>query len=262
MGPVTSGVMSDRDAVPDDGQNPKTRRKNRAVNTAKKIAGSFAAALAFAVCRAMATSHPESAATTAQTPSPAPAGMEQFGPLAYSYDIVGDTFIIHAKGSIGYNEDAAFNAFRKTWANRPVGNVKHYMLSLDSTGGSINGAAMMTEWVKTYHVDTVVPNGATCASACVMIWGAGVHKSVGVKGRIGVHNGSSVSPNDADKDAVANAATVFMTKAIASEGAPPSVVAAAATTEASDLHWLTYDDVVAWKATVIDEDGAPIVASK
>jgi hypothetical protein len=237
-----------------------TTRNPVIMNAAKKTASSFAAALAFAVCRAMATSHPESATATAQTPSPVPVGMEHVGPLAYSYDLVGDTMIIHAKGAIAYHEADAFNAFRKTWA--PLGNIKHTTLALDSQGGSIAGAADMTDWVKANHVDTVVANGANCASACVMVWGAGVHKSVGVKGRIGVHSGSSSNPNDKNYDAVANAATLFMAKAIASEGAPATVVAAATTTESADIHWLTYEDVVAWKATVLDETGQPIVASK
>jgi hypothetical protein len=229
------------------------------MNTGKKVASGFAAALAFAVCRALATSHPETT-WTAQPPSPVPVGMEHMGPLDYSYDVIGDTMVIHAKGMIAYNENEAFNAFRETWANRPRGAVKHLTLALDSSGGSIAGAAAMTEWVKANHVDTVVANGASCASACVMVWGAGVHKSVGVNGRIGVHNGSSTDPNDNDKDAHGAAATVFMAKTIASEGAPPSVIAAAATTDASAIHWLNHDDVVAWKATVIDENGRPITS--
>jgi hypothetical protein len=230
-------------------------------NVAKKsgstnVVSGFIAAFAIAACRAVAMHHPDATPTTT---SALPAGPGTIGPLAYSYDLIGDQMIIHAKGEIAVNEAEAFNAFRDTWKNRP-GNIKRFTLALDSTGGSIAGAADMAEWVKANHVDTVVANGASCASACVLVWGAGVHKSVGVKGRIGVHNGSAINPNDKDRDAVADAATVYMTKAIASEGAPASVIAAAATTDASAIHWLDRSDVVAWKATVIDENGQAIVA--
>ena len=106
------------------------------------VAGTAAAIVAVAVCNMPVETKPQ----------PVPAGLEQFGPLDYSYEIVGDTFIIHAKGSISYNEAVAFNQFRKTWENVPLGNVKRVALSLDSYGGSIVGAADMAEWVRANKV--------------------------------------------------------------------------------------------------------------
>jgi hypothetical protein len=208
------------------------------------VAGTAAAIVAVAVCNMPVETKPQ----------PVPAGLEQFGPLDYSYEIVGDTFIIHAKGSISYNEAVAFNQFRKTWENVPLGNVKRVALSLDSYGGSIVGAADMAEWVRANKVETIVPNKAMCVSACVMVWGAGYHKWASETAQIGVHN-ASASNSDPEKAAAEAEGTLFMAKALAKEGAPAAVVGALTMTESKDVHWLKSDDVVAWGATVIDKDG-------
>jgi hypothetical protein len=175
------------------------------------------------------------------------------GPLAYSYDLVGGRIIIHAKGNVGVDEPTALNAW---WSALPKNATDHMKvgmitLALDSPGGSVMGAAHLSQWVKDNKVDTVVPNGAQCASACVLIWGAGEHKFAGESAQLGVHNASTRD----DKTAVAAEGTVFTARALADEKAPPAVIAAAATTPSSDVHWLTTDDLVAWGTTMIDKDG-------
>jgi membrane-bound ClpP family serine protease len=182
------------------------------------------------------------------------------GPLAYSYDFVGGRTIIHARGRIGLNEAAAFNAWRRGLSpdTSNAMRVGLITLALDSPGGSIDGASHIMQWVKDNQIDTVVPNGAVCASACVMIWGAGVHKSAGETAKIGVHGASTtVASNDDEKAAIEALGTLAVARALAEEKAPAAVIAAVATTTSSDIHWLTSADVVDWSATILDKDGNP-----
>jgi hypothetical protein len=214
------------------------------MNTAKKTGGGFAAALIFATCRALASYHPAAQA------------MGDDKGLTYSYARFGDRAMIYASGDISMNERDHFNAWLATRSQEQRASIRVGMttLSLDSPGGVIGGARHLAGWVKDNQIDTVVANASTCASAGVMIWGAGGHKAAGVNAQIGVHGASSaVASND---DAVA-ASTLFVARALADEKAPPTVVAAVATTASSDMHWLTAADAVAWGATVLDKDGNP-----
>jgi hypothetical protein len=96
------------------------------------------------------------------------------GPLAHSYDIIADRVIIHAKGYIALDEANAVNTWRHSLSveSQKAMKIGHITVALDSPGGSIAGAEDFMQWVKDNKIDTIVPNGATCASACVMIWGA------------------------------------------------------------------------------------------
>ena len=179
------------------------------------------------------------------------------GPMTYSYRIAGDQFIIHAQGPISDDEHVAFNAFRDTWKDAPLGDVKRIILELDSPGGSVHGAMAVTEWVKRNGVETTVLNGQTCASACVLVWGAGASKWAGVEASIGVHNASTADSNTS----LEAEGTLFIAKTLASEGAPPSVVSAMVTAEKTDVHWLTSSDVVAWHGVMLAKDGRTIVAT-
>ena len=130
-------------------------------------------------------------------------------------------------------------------------------LVLDSKGGNIEGAQKMMNWVKDNQIDTIVPNGATCASACVMIWGARAHKTIWSTSKIGVHGASAYVASNDERVSVEAIGTVTMARALADEKAPPAVVAAVTTTASSDMHWLTADEAAAWGSTVLDKDGNP-----
>jgi ATP-dependent protease ClpP protease subunit len=185
-----------------------------------------------------------------------PAAAQPTQSLAYSYDIIGDRIIIHAKGAISDDEVTAFNAWWKTLPPHAAERMRvgTITLALDSPGGMIDGARHMTDWVKENKVDTVVPNGATCASSCVMIWGAGEHKFAGENAQIGVHGASSMLASNDAKVADAQG-TLFVARTLADEKAPATVIAAVATTPPSDVHWLIPADLVAWGTTMIDKDG-------
>jgi ATP-dependent protease ClpP protease subunit len=200
------------------------------------------------------------AVTTPKAATTATSSNDVAEPLAFSYDIIGDRIIIHAKGEIGEDQGEALNAW---WGTLPPNAASHMRigkitLALDSPGGSVRGASHFADWIKENKVDTIVPNGAWCASACVIVWGAGAHKSAGETARIGVHGARSMLATNDDRNVSdAAAGTLFVARALADERAPPAVVAAVATTTSDDLHWLTAEDVVDWGGVMLDKNGQP-----
>ena len=63
----------------------------------------------------------------------------------------------------------------------------------------------------------------------------------------------------ADEERVSKEAlgTVIIARMLAAERAPANVVAAVTTTDKTDVHWLTADDVVSWGGVMLDKDGTP-----
>jgi ATP-dependent protease ClpP protease subunit len=234
-----------RDAVPDDGQT---------LTEGNETMISVFALLAYGVCATMHCAAPTQPPATVEVPKPTP-GADS---LAYSYDIIADRVIIHAKGRINLDEADNLNEWRDSLPveSQKAMRIGHITLSLDSPGGSVVGTESIMDWVKDNKVDTVVANGATCASACVMIWGAGAYKTASVHDHIGVHGGSSaVATNDDEKAAIEALATLAMARAIAAEKAPVTLVAAITTTSSEDMYWLKEADVMLWGGVVTDENG-------
>jgi hypothetical protein len=212
------------------------------------VGGGVIAAVAFAFLRALSIHQPLPTTNASNAPL-----AETH--LAYSYSLVGKQVIVHATGQIGPNEADDFGAWRKSLTPEQQASFKqgNVTFALDSEGGIISGALAMADLLKHNKADTIVPNGATCASACVMVWGAGAHKTASKTARIGVHSartaiGSGVDSADG---------TVLMARKLAEESAPPNVVVALTTTSSNDMRWLKYDDAIAWGATILDKNGEP-----
>jgi hypothetical protein len=51
--------------------------------------------------------------------------------------------------------------------------VGSYVLSLNSDGNSYKGALKLAQWVRDYHVSTLIEKGAKCFSACAFVFMAG-----------------------------------------------------------------------------------------
>ena len=96
--------------------------------------------------------------------------------------------------------------------------------------------------------DTGVAPGGMCASACVLLWAAGVHKSVAPDSRVGVHM-TSLSDDASRTNLLLNG---MIGRDLASVGAPASVVAAAVATPGDSIYWLTPADFAAWNVNIVD----------
>ena len=65
-------------------------------------------------------------------------------------------------------------------------------IDLNSEGGSVIEALAIGELIQTRRLATNVPNGATCASACVTILAGGVIRTAHPNSKIGIHMASGV----------------------------------------------------------------------
>jgi hypothetical protein len=194
------------------------------------------------------------------TAKPADPQAAPLTPMAYSFSTTGGRSIITAKGEFALNEGDRFDAWRKALPQDQQASMKIGAITmvLDSGGGVIGGAADMAVWIKNNKVDTVVPKDAVCASACVMVWGAGLRKAVSVKAHMGVHGSYSTATDPAKKASEEATGTLYMARMLGDEKAPANIIAAVAMTDSKDMHWMVAADAVAWGGVMLDENGKPM----
>src|SRR5262249_6723231 len=64
---------------------------------------------------------------------------------------------------------------------------KQVIVTLMSYGGRADAALQIGDWIRKRGMSTFVPSDRTCASACALIWLAGVPRTVGNTPQIGFH---------------------------------------------------------------------------
>jgi hypothetical protein len=115
-------------------------------------------------------------------------------------------------------------------AGRPLPDV-----SLNSGGGLFLEGIRLAEIVNRHGLTVYVEEGATCASACFLVFAAGKEKIASYRGRIGVH-----SARDAEGDATrASAATSVMSVPLRTLGVPPAIIRKMADTPHERIAWLS-----------------------
>jgi hypothetical protein len=87
--------------------------------------------------------------------------------------------IIYIDGQIAPDDDKKFRAISKTIPNAIV--------VLDSDGGSLLPALEIGKIIRVAGYSTIVTDDRTCASACALIWLAGIERGVIGGGKIGFH---------------------------------------------------------------------------
>jgi hypothetical protein len=108
------------------------------------------------------------------------------------------------------------------------------------------------------NLNTAVDKGATCASACSMLWAAGIERRVD-GGRIGLHqasvNGRGVGdPLLHGRSAVVTIGEIMrISMFLQSRGAPfqDESVNPAFVTPHDQIHWLTPAEIAAWNTVPI-----------
>jgi hypothetical protein len=168
--------------------------------------------------------------------------------MDYSYRVFGKQIVIDATGEIEMDEASRlFN-----WINaQRWGHRKAYTIVFDSPGGYMVGGVQMASVVERFRLNTGVAHGGECASACVMAWAAGVHKSSATDARIGVHMAR-------DGDQIASDGTLFYARFVKQTGAPASVVAGLVSTPPQEVYWLSLTELRAWNTTIVDEADTPL----
>jgi hypothetical protein len=177
--------------------------------------------------------------------------------MTYSYQLVGNDGIdIVATGDIMFNENELYNAWMHTVPadalNRP-----HVTFVFDSRGGNVMGAGAVADYVHKNGFHTAVAPGGQCVSACVIAWGAGVHRSVPATATVGVH-GAFMDKTKMAAEEVKNAGafegafTLMMAQQLHTYAAPDHVVVEMVMTPSTDIYWLTAQDFADWGVHVIN----------
>jgi hypothetical protein len=176
--------------------------------------------------------------------------------MNYSYRLIGgDTAIIDAKGMIEPNEGDVMTAWLKT-VPKKVRTRPNFAMVLDSPGGNPFAAFTIGEMVRKAGGNTGVAEHGVCASACVIIWAAGVRKSASQSSQIGVHgayldNGGVENAKAEETDKLYEATfTLKIAQQLKMYDAPDNVVVAAIMTPPNDMYWLTQADAEAWGANI------------
>ena len=94
---------------------------------------------------------------------------------------------IHVGGDINYGDEVYLADVLQQRRNE--GKVTEYVM-LDSPGGNIYSGHMMGKLIRENGIKTVVDGDAVCASACMLMFAAGVQRVAWVGAHLGVHGGS------------------------------------------------------------------------
>jgi hypothetical protein len=125
-----------------------------------------------------------------------------------------------------------------TSSGKPVSGIR-----LNSPGGSLLEGARMAALIHNAKVATVVPSGATCASACFIAFAAGNQKFVSATATVG-------APGAADKlgqDAAGEVPPIV--RVVKDLGLLDAIVEKMLATREDEVSWLTQDDLRAMGAT-------------
>jgi hypothetical protein len=114
------------------------------------------------------------------------------------------------------------------------------VVALDSPGGNILESRALATLVAQARLDTVLGPNATCASACAIVFFAGVQRVLGPGARIGVHRASTLAgaetPDTLDT-------SLHLAKALLGMGASQRVIDKLMATAPGHIAWLTAADL-------------------
>jgi hypothetical protein len=121
-------------------------------------------------------------------------------------------------------------------------------LRLNSIGGNLLEGAKLSEAVRFAKVATNVGQGATCASACFLIFAAGETKFANYTAQIGVHGASDQS---GEETVQSGAATVSMARIAKDLGVPPAIIGRMVVTPPAQMVWLSPADLQSMGTTMV-----------
>jgi hypothetical protein len=178
--------------------------------------------------------------------------------MTYSYRMAGRQIVVNATGEIMPNETELMTQWTVTL---PVA-IQHTPIAafvFNSTGGNVLEAKRLAVAIRNgdERPNTGVAAGGMCASACVLLWAAGAHKSVAADSRVGVHM-TSLGDDASQTSLLLNG---MIGRDLASVGAPASVVAAAVATPGDSIYWLTPADFTAWNVNIVDSTPTPVATA-
>ena len=132
-------------------------------------------------------------------------------------------------------------------------------VALDTPGGNVLASRAVATLVDYGRLDTVLADGATCASACALIFFSGAHKILGPDAHIGVHR--AATPAGTETNSTLDTSW-RLAKALRGMGARQAVIDKLMTTPPGRIAWLTPSDLAGLRgvtiAAVVAEPQGPI----
>jgi hypothetical protein len=119
---------------------------------------------------------------------------------------------------------------------------------LNSAGGNLLEGVKLSEIVKFAKTATNVAQGATCASACFLIFAAGETKFANYASQVGVHGASDQTGSETVRS---EAATVSMARVAKELGVPASIIGRMVVTPPSEMVWLSPSDLQSMGTTMV-----------
>jgi len=144
-----------------------------------------------------------------------------------SADAGNNNVFVTMQGKIVPGDAAKFSGFLQTLPATVSA------IAMDSGGGVIDEAVRMGELIAKSNVATLLPDNATCASACFWLFAAGQHRLMVSSAQLGVHGAKDEQGREAP-DSTVNA--VRFAKEL---GIPNSIIVDMVTTPPGQIAWLT-----------------------
>ena len=130
---------------------------------------------------------------------------------------------------------------------------------LNSEGGNLLEGVKLAETVKFAKMATNVGPGATCASACFLVFAAGETKFANYTAQIGVHGASDQAGQET---AQSSAATVSMARVAKELGVPAAIIGRMVVTPPSEMVWLSPADLQTMGTTMIGKPAQVSIIDK
>lgn len=110
------------------------------------------------------------------------------------------------------------------------------LVVLDSDGGGLDAGLAIGRAVRAAGAGTLVPSGASCASACALIWVGGAQRDIGISGQLGFH--SSYVRRGA-RPVASPAGNALIGDYFRELGLGDATIARLTSTPPEDIHWLS-----------------------
>jgi hypothetical protein len=164
--------------------------------------------------------------------------------------------VISISGEIAPGDTDAFKAAVKV-AND--GGKLVSSIRLNSPGGNLLEGTKLADAVRFGKMATNVGQGATCASACFLVFAAGETKFANYTAQIGVHGASDESGAETVQS---GAATVSMARIAKELGVPSQIIGRMVVTPPSNMVWLSPQDLMSMGVSMVGKPSqTPPVAS-
>ncbi len=158
--------------------------------------------------------------------------------LEFNIEQTKRAIFIEASGDI---EEGDTDRLRKIYENYP----RSRYLVLNSNGGSIYESVRLGMFVRNSDLETYIPSGSSCLSACFFVYIAGNYRDISEEGKLGVHQfyGKSSEKSDNDVQSTSQLVSAELINYTLNMGASIEAIEIALRTPPNSMHIFTRDEL-------------------